>query len=356
MRVIVLGAGAIGCWVGANAVRNGAQVMLVGRAPLMREMAMQGLVVDLPDGNQWVLRTPLASTEISAEAAALADAVFICTKAHALDEAIAQLQAAGLNKRAWLVPFQNGLGSEERLAQAFGGQRVLAATTTTPVSLVSPSRIKVESLSGGVGVAAVDRKLWSGDMERSAAAVRKLVGGEVYTDYEAMKWSKLLLNIIGNASGAILDMPLSELYRDKRMLNLEFAMLREALAVMDKRKLLPVDLPGASAAKLAKALRKYPDWALRLLLKPRFIKGRGAKKPSLHFDVAQPNGKSEIEYLNGQVVAWGQELEIPVPVNSGLTRVMLDLVQGRERADDWRGQREKLLAVCGVGNGKSVGQ
>ncbi|NJM42083.1 MAG: hypothetical protein HC853_15700 [Anaerolineae bacterium] len=177
--------------------------------------------------------------------------------------------------------------------------------------------------------------------------MRKLVDGVVFADYEVMKWSKLLLNIVGNATSAILDMPLSEMYRDKRLLNLEFAMLREALAVMDKRKLLPLDLPGASAAKLAKALRQYPDWVLRLLLKPRFIKGRGGKKPSMHFDVAEPNGKTEIEYLNGQVVAWGQQLEIATSVNTGLTRVMLDLVHGRERAEDWRGQIQKLLAACG---------
>jgi 2-dehydropantoate 2-reductase len=83
-----------------------------------------------------------------------------------------------------------------------------------------------------------------------------------------------------------------------------------------------------------------------LLLKPRFIKGRGGKKPSLYFDVAEPNGKTEIEYLNGQVMAWGQQLELETPVNQGLTRVMLDLVQGRERAEDWRGQPDKLLAAC----------
>ena len=346
MRVIVLGAGAVGCWIGANAVQGGAQVMLVGRAALANQMAVQGLVVDLPDGNQWVLRTPVASTEISPEVAALADAVFICTKAHAVEAAIAQLQAAGLNKKAWLVCFQNGVGSEERVAQAFGAQRVLAATTTTPVSVASPAHIRVESLQGGVGVAAVDRAMWSKDMEQSAAAVRKLVGGEVYPNYEAMKWSKLLLNMVGNASSAILDLPLIEMYRDKRLLNLEFAMLREALAVMQKRNLVPIDLPGASAAKLAKAIRQYPDWLLGLLLKSRFIKGRGNKKPSFYFDVAQPNGKTEVEYLNGQVVAWGQELEIAVPVNTGLTRTMLDIVHGRERAEDWRRQPEKLLAAC----------
>ncbi|NJM42084.1 MAG: NAD(P)-binding domain-containing protein [Anaerolineae bacterium] len=174
MRVIVLGAGAIGCWIGANATRNGAHVVLVGRAPLVREMAMQGLVVDLPDGNQWVLRTPQASTEITAEVAALADAVFICTKAHDVEQAIAQLKAVELSKRAWLVCFQNGVGSEERVAQAFGAQRVLSATTTTPISVVTPARIKVESLPGwGWGwrrwIARCGRGRWSRARQRCAS-------------------------------------------------------------------------------------------------------------------------------------------------------------------------------------------
>ena len=345
MRVIVLGAGAIGCWMGARAVRNGAEVMLVGRAPLVQDLAANGLAVNLPDGNRWALRSIRATTELLPELAELVDVVLICTKAHAVDAAINQLRTANLNKTAWLVCFQNGVGTEERVAEAFGAARVLAGTTTTPVTVISPAAVNVEAL-GGIGLAAVDGTSWSPALVRSAEMVHQLLGGVVYADYQVMKWSKLLLNIIGNASSAILDMSLTEMYADKRLLDLEFRMLREALAVMHKRGMAPLDLPSAPAAQLAKSLRRYPDWLLRRALKPRFIKGRGNKKPSFYFDVAQPNGKSEVEYLNGQVMAWGQALDVETPVNTGLTNILMDIVSGKETADEWRKQVDKLLALC----------
>jgi 2-dehydropantoate 2-reductase len=346
MRVIVLGAGAIGCWVGANLSRNGVSVMFVGRAPFVREMERNGLTVHLAGGGQWRLRHPVAATEISAEAAALADAVFICTKAYAVDEAIKQLQDTQLAKKAWVACFQNGLGSEERAAAAFGAQRILAATTTAAVSVTAPAEIRLENANGGFGIAAMDKSLWSRDMDAAAARLSNFLKAEIYTDYRAMKWSKLLLNLVGNASSAILDMPLRDMYKDKRLLNLEFRMLREAIAVMEKIPIKVLNLPGGEAAKLAEALGKYPDFVLRLALKGRFISGRGNKRPSLYADAAAQTGRSEVEFLNGQVYAWGKEVGVETPVNAGLTHVLLDLVHGRAKPDTWRGQVEKLLAAC----------
>ena len=53
-------------------------------------------------------------------------------------------------------------------------------------------------------------------------------------EYESMKWSKALLNMVGNATSAILAMPPGDVYRDPSGYELEVRMLREILAVMDK--------------------------------------------------------------------------------------------------------------------------
>ena len=62
--------------------------------------------------------------------------------------------------------------------------------------------------------------------------------------------------------------------------------------------------------------------------------------------MAKPNGKSEVEYLNGQVAVWGQALDVETPVNTGLTNILMDIVSGKETADEWRKQVDKLLALC----------
>ena len=347
MNVIVLGAGAIGCWVGANVLRAGGEVTFIGRERFVAEANQHGLSVQPPDGDLWHYKPISAATQIEPEAAAQIEAVLLCTKAYAIPDAIRQLPAA-LSPSAWLVCLQNGVGTEATVAQTFGAARVIAATTTTPVSMLSPATIRVESLRGGIGLAPLDCADWDAARAQAFDTLSHVLAAKIYDSAASLKWSKLLLNLIGNATSAILDMPLDVMYRDVRLLDLEFAMLREALAVMRSVGARPMDLPGASAGKLAAGLR-LPNMLLQPLLRGRFIKGRGDKKPSFYADVAQPSGQSEVVYLNGAVVEEGRRNGIATPVNATLTAVMLDLVTGRARAEDWRGQVDKLLAACGLG-------
>ena len=347
MKVIVLGAGAIGCWVGANVIRAGGDAIFIGRERFVAEARQQGLAVQLPSGEVWRFEHISATSHIKPDVAAQAEAVLLCTKAYAVPEAIQQLQAASLSSTAWLVCLQNGVGSEAALAQAFGAQRVIAATTTTPVSVLSPATIRVESLRGGIGFAPVDRTSWDAARAQSYETLSNVLAAKTYDSAASVKWSKLLLNVIGNATSAILDMPLDVMYRDVRLLDLEFAMLREVWAVMRAVDARPLDLPGASAGKLASGLW-LPNVLLRPLLRRRFIQGRGDKKPSFYADVARPTGQSEVVVLNGAVVDEGRRKGIATPVNAALTRTMMDLVTGRAQTDEWRGQVPKLLAACGL--------
>ena len=62
-----------------------------------------------------------------------------------------------------------------------------------------------------------------------------------------------------------------------------------------------------------------------------------------HFDLAGGKGRSEVEYLNGAVVAWGELKGVPTPVNQALTQTLLDLTAGRLAWSDVRQQPDKLL-------------
>jgi 2-dehydropantoate 2-reductase len=59
----------------------------------------------------------------------------------------------------------------------------------------------------------------------------------------------------------------------------------------------------------------------------------------------QPRGRSEVSWLNGAVAEHASDLGLPAPVNATLTRVLLDLVEGRANVDEWRGQSQRLLAA-----------
>src|SRR5262249_10159486 len=130
-----------------------------------------------------------------------------------------------------ILTLQNGIGNEELLAQRFGAGRVLSGAITTSVEVEAPGRVVVAK-QGGIGLApmaAESRR--AGD--RAPKALRA-AGFDIreLADYRAMKWSKALLNMLGNATAAILDMSVAEVYADRRLVALERRAFLEALEVM----------------------------------------------------------------------------------------------------------------------------
>ena len=77
------------------------------------------------------------------------------------------------------------------------------------------------------------------------------LSGRAFARAADMKWSKLLTNLTGNATSAILDRNVTELFSDKRTYALEVAVLAECLAVMRAKGYRVVDLPGTPVRALA---------------------------------------------------------------------------------------------------------
>ena len=83
--------------------------------------------------------------------------------------------------------------------------------TTSSVEIAAPGRIELVK-RGGIGLAAMVP-------EGRATTARALVAlrgagyaAREYADYRALKWSKALLNLLGNATAAILDMTVEQVY------------------------------------------------------------------------------------------------------------------------------------------------
>ncbi|MEO6061232.1 MAG: 2-dehydropantoate 2-reductase N-terminal domain-containing protein [Thermoflexales bacterium] len=347
MRALIIGVGPVGLWLGANLLRAGHDVGLVGRPRVTDALRSAGLAVETPTGN-WRVATPAVFDSISAAPQfGPCDLICITTKAYDLAGALDEIAAARLisaGSDTVLAAFQNGVGAEEMVADHFGVSRTIAATTTTPVSLAGPGRLRVERAGGGIAWGPLDA-IAPGPRERIAALVASGCGTHI-ADGRSLKWSKLLLNLSGNASGAILDLPPERLYADGRMFGFEMEMLREAVRVMHAAHIPAVSLPGAPAASLAWALRWLPDFALRLVLRRRLSAARGDKRPSLYYELANHTGRSEVAWLNGAVVEAGHRLGVQTPVNARLAEVMTALVSGSSAWSEWRGSIDTLLRLA----------
>ena len=341
MRVLVMGAGAIGSLVGGRLAAAGNDVTLVGRPALVNAVNARGLVIVDSYNNSCVHSVRAVSTaEEIQQGEAEFDLIVITVKVYdTLDAATSLLPLAASGTPVLVL--QNGVGGDEIAGQVLEGSVLFSAIITLVVGVLEPGRVRLTTTKGGVGLAPASPG-------RSLSALADLLrqsgfSVRTYDNYRAMKWSKLLLNLLANASPAILDMPPDEIFADSRLSMLEVTAFREALAVMRGMGLSPVSLPDYPVPLFAWALSTLPLVLLRPLFQRLVAGGRGGKMPSLHIDLSRGKGKSEVEYLNGAVVRAAQQLDMQVPANEALYTVLAGIVGGEIPWEDYRGRPDALL-------------
>jgi 2-dehydropantoate 2-reductase len=347
MKIVVIGAGAVGGWVGGRLAWGGHDVTLVGRQPLADAVKEGGLRLlapeDVPEPSITVQDINVTTSIAGAAEHGPYDLAIFTVKTFDTDDAIAEMLNADLGHPT-ILSLQNGVRSEDELARAFGSQRVIAGTELNPISKPDAGTVLLEKSRGGIGLAPV---VSDGQVEKWVRLFHETVlPTRAYADYQALKWSKLLLNLIGNASAAILDMSTTEVYANPDLFRLEIEMLREAVSVMRGAGLKPVPLPGYPVPLLAWSVRWAPTALLKPILRKLVAGGRGEKPPSLLYELQHGRRHSEVSDLNGAVVRGGEEHGLPTPVNRTLTEILMRLVQGRIQWANIRRQPDVLLAVA----------
>jgi 2-dehydropantoate 2-reductase len=123
---------------------------------------------------------------------------------------------------------------------------------------------------------------------------------------------------------------------------MEVAQMREAIQVCRQNDIQIVDLPGTKVRLFTSVISNFPLWLSRPLLARFAGKGRGQKMPSFHIDLHSSRVKSEVDYLNGAVVRYGDRLNIPTPVNGWLNKTLLMLTQGTLTLEFYSHQPDKF--------------
>jgi len=347
LKIMVVGAGAVGCFLGARLALAGHAVTLIGRERMVEAVRGGGLALEEPDGVRQAFNVAAANSIASALSANEPyDLAFVTVKAYDTDAVAAELaQHPALPP---LLTMQNGVGNEESLAERFGEGRVLSGAIDTPVSLPAPGRVRVHRARYKIGLAPVGRAAPAIPL----AGVQALLGGagfqvDLFPDHRGLKWTKLLMNMLANASCAILDWTPAQVMEDPVTARLEACAWQEALAVIADLGVRPVPLAGYPFPILLPVARRVPASWLARALRGFVSGGRGSKMPSLQ--IALSGGKpSEVNWLNGAVARHARQLHIPAPVNSALTDLLSALSCGDASWADCRGRPEVLAALAGI--------
>lgn len=337
MKFLFLGAGAIGTYVGGSLAAAGDEVTFIERPETAAVIAEHGLKVHTADTTRVVRDVTVHGSAAEALAQGPYDIGVFALKSFDTQTALDEMVATGYEVPT-ILSLQNGVDNEPTIAATLGADKVIAGTVATAVSKPGVGEV-VEEKHRGIGVA-LGHPLAQPLVE---ALDRAGLSGKAFDDAPSMKWSKLLTNLTGNATSAILDETVAELFADKRSYTIEVAVLAECLAVMKAKGYRVVDLPGTPVRALAWAT-KLPRFIAQPALTKALGAGRGDKMPSFHIDLHGGRGRTEVSFLNGAVARGGEQAGVPTPVNALLTDTLEALSAGELPLGAYRHDPDALLA------------
>lgn len=339
MNFIVIGAGAIGVYIGGSLMAAGNQVTFIDREEHIPLLKKNGITLNLKTRVETLLNISVLPDLEKAIAEHTYDAMLLAVKAFDTQGFADNLRSLSshLNLPP-LVCLQNGVENEDLLAGVLGAERVVAASVTSAIGRRGVGEVSLERLRG-IGLAGTGSLVESLVRVFSEAGLRAVR----YPDARAMKWSKMLTNLPANAMSAITGMKPVEIFTHPGLYRLETAQIHEATAVMEALGLEITDLPGTPVRAMAWCMNRLPTGISRPLIARILGKGRGEKMPSFFIDYVSGRGKSEVDYLNGAVVRAGEKAGVPTPVNRFLTGTLLGMVEGRIPAGRYDHQPERLL-------------
>jgi 2-dehydropantoate 2-reductase len=130
MKILILGAGGIGGYFGAQLARTGADVTYLLRPKRQADIDAHGLVVETPK-ERFVVKPKTVTAETAQPGY---DLIILTPKSYDLDDALAALGQA-LGSQSVVLPFLNGLDHLQRLDQVLGRERVMGGVAHIAATL-----------------------------------------------------------------------------------------------------------------------------------------------------------------------------------------------------------------------------
>ncbi len=317
-KIAVLGAGAIGCFVGGTWATTGLDVVLIGRARRAEEAA-KGL--HLTDYDDWEHTSfPPFTTDPSVMHDA--DLIVLTVKSTGTEAAAAQI---GGHARAEtpVLSLQNGVSNPDILRRLLPGRTILHGTVPFNVVSEGPGRWHKATL----GHIFADRHPLLHAIHHEAVGTPAEL--EEVDDMEPIAWGKLLLNL-NNAVNALSGLTLREELSQRPYRRVLAAAMRETLELLQVAGIRPAKV-GAMAPNLVPTFLSLPDLIFRPVgLRLQKIDPKARSSMADDFAEGRP---SEIDMLNGEVVRLAQRLGREAPVNARLVELVRDAEAGGRR--DW---------------------
>jgi 2-dehydropantoate 2-reductase len=247
--------------------------------------------------------------EISALKGRAIDYLCIATKTSAFVEVLGPIEDA-ISDQTVVVAAQNGLDNEDYLAQVFGRHRVCRLVVNWAGGTAAPGRLHMvffhpPNWVGAAGPGAVDAA------RRFAGRLTAAGLPSEYTDHiKRHEWEKTILNAAMSPAAALTGMTMKQVMENASSRQLVDHLLAEGIRV-------------ARASGI-----EFPDGFYDHCVD--YLSRAGHHKPSLAVDLDQGR-RTEIDFLNGRIVANARRLGIAAPYHEEMT-LLIQAAQDRMTA------------------------
>jgi 2-dehydropantoate 2-reductase len=322
VNVVVAGAGALGSVLGGYFAQAGADVTLIARRPHVEAIRARGLLIGGRRGPQIVRNVKAVVDPGEVESA---DVLIMCVKSQDNQEALASLRHLR-GRIGAAISFQNGGRKDEELAEAFGPDAVVGATTLVGASMPEPGRV-LHTNDGGTWIGEFDGRP-SARVEAIADLFKKAdLPIEVRPDIRTAIWCKLNQMVPAAALSCVTRLCIHQIYLDRELAALFVAISREVARVAERLGIALADFRGF-AVKTVCTL-PFGEAVESLMARGRAMQEQGMTQVKISTLQDLERGKpTEADQTIGHVVRLGGRLGVPLPTLDLLYRV----IRGTEAA------------------------
>ncbi len=302
MKILIVGAGAVGGYFGGMLARSGEDVTFLARGEHLKAIQEKGLYIKSINGD---FNIKINAVERPSDNDKY-DLIIIAVKSHDLSNACNNIKGTVKNDTV-LMSLLNGVDSEEIIGSIFGADKVIGSVAFIG-SQISEAGVISHTASGMITI---------GELKPLSlpSPTRGEVGGkgrceEILNIFERAKipiklseniqkdiWAKMVWNTGFNAITALTG-----------------SLVSDVLSIPESRKIVEMAMKETVKVANKKGIRLSDDLAEKTISKT--LKA-GEIKTSMLQD--RENGKAlEIDSINGAIVRLGHDMNIPVPVNETL--------------------------------------
>ena len=297
MKIVMLGAGALGSTIGGTLAMGGNDVHFVDMWQEHVDLINKDGLHMTNEKEDWYVRVDARTT---ADTIGEADLVIVLVKSFATKQAVEQLKQTNvIGKNTLVMSLQNGLGNEETIASVIGSENVISGKTYVGGRLIQAGYIS----AGGQGKWTYIGEL-NGEITDRIQTVCNVFNDagllcEVSDNIKGLIWDKLLINVAAGALCGITRLPYGPLYEEDYIKDVAVAAIQE----------------GIQVAKAAGVVLKSEDPQYPWVAASEGLPGTFKTSILQSLELKRP---TEIDFINGSIVEWGKKYGIATPVNQTL--------------------------------------